>query len=123
MGLFHNNTASILGSAGFAKWTCTGTLTLVKMRSTLSRETIPFVKHVFTEKESQKPTRCSGGLESIWPVKGAAHDVTELAIYLSKGFGFVRQLTLNVGGGKNALQIHPVLLASHPLLKRCCKQP
>ena len=55
-------------------------------------------------------------LHGIAALPGAPHDILELLVHGNKGLGFMRQLALDVRSREDGLQIHPVLLASQPLI-------
>lgn len=65
----------------------------------------------------------SGGcLHGIAALSGAPHDILELLVHGSEGLGFMRQLTLDVRGREDGLQVHPVLLAGQPLIQGVTEQ-
>ena len=61
-------------------------------------------------------TWSGGGLHGVGALLGAPHDLLELLVHRGEGLGLMGQLALDVWGGEDGLQVHPVLLASQPLV-------
>lgn len=61
-------------------------------------------------------TGLCGGSDGQWYTVDFPHDVLVRFVHLHKHPGFCRQLSLDVGGGKNTLQVQPVPLAVQPLI-------
>ena len=61
-------------------------------------------------------TGLCGGSDGQWYTVDLPHDVLVRFVHLHKHPGFCRQLSLDVGGGENTLQVQPVPLAVQPLI-------
>ena len=65
----------------------------------------------------------SGGcLHGIAALSGAPHGILELLVHSSEGLSLVRQLALDVWRCEDGLQVHPLLLARHPLVQCIAEQ-
>ena len=61
-------------------------------------------------------TWSGGSLHGVGALLGTPHGILELLVHSGEGLGLVRQLALDVGRCEDGLQVHPLLLAGHPLI-------
>ena len=69
-----------------------------------------------------EPTWESDCQQGIGPVVGAPHGLPEVLVHLRKGLALMGQLALDVRCRKDALQVHPALLAGHPGVQGLAEQ-